>query len=693
MALLNRRLKDKDPESFPLVDDGQEFPVDFDEEDASEENEAVFQHHGITLWVSDSLLLLVEHVQIFAVFLVISERWSWPLDWIKETSFLMLLNLDIWEFWKINRGYYEGASDAYVPSENMFSYKTYLIFWTAITFSLLLGYFVIYRYLIYKRPLYLLLYLTRMKRVFAITSQLLCIPVGLVVARLFHCRSEITTPLYSTRTVLNVANNVKCWSGSHAVYGLESLGWFLCVLSIVLFIVYPIYLWNITRSRVFTHSSKQHEGYVQLKEAEYLKGLDIIWAVEQFFLFSSYSRPWVYYRSIMYFLRFMVVVVYALSLQFQVYPVAVATVTLFLLALVMMLLKPFRVNTFNVMKIISLICNSLNALVGLLLELKVESAILIYPYIKYILIGINSFVLLAFLIFFSFLVLHHYGVIRKKHPLWPALSQHTKSKELDSNTRHYLRAILKGRQVLERAQSIPPIFAPVHELERQIQIINAYCREAEVINDPTFDTLWDLLDELIEAHNVFNSQSLFSQSNKKTVHETANELMKIMPAFRKRLDKREYDFILMNPVKRRMLLKLYALGLFLNGRSSKVQENVTKKLRFDQIPNKPPSYPWKDMGSHEDSCYSDSLSVPNSAGTIDKLSLRDSVDDLLKKADSVTNNNHFIDSKHDQDLFVHNEKCDDYHDDGSEMEYGSFVSLPGTVTYEEDDKNSIVQVV
>lgn len=666
MALLNRRLKDKNPESFPLVDDEDEILAEFDEQDASDEDESIFQHHGITLWVSDSLLMLIEHVQIFAVFLVLSERWSWPLDWIKETSFLLLFNLDIWEFRKINDGYYEGASNTYVPSENMFSYKTYLISWTAVAFSLLLGYFVLYRFLIYKRPLYLLLYLTRMKRVFSIVAQLLCIPIGLVVARLFQCRSKIPTTLHSTKIVLNVANKVECWSGSHAVYGLEALAWFLCLLSIFFFIVYPVYLCKITRRGVFTHSSKQHEGYLQLKEAEYLKGLDIVWAVEQFFLFSSYCRPWVYYRSIMYFLRFLLVVVYAMSLQYQVYPIAVVTATLFILALVMMVLKPFRVNVFNVMKIISLLCNSLNALVGVLLELKVESAILIYPYIKYVLIGINSFVLLAFVIFFSYLVLHHYGVIRKRHPLWPALSQNTTSKELDPNTRHYLRAVLKGRQVLERALSTPPIFAPVHELERQIQIINAYCREAEVINDPTFDTLWDLLDELIEAHTVFNSQSLFSESNKKTAHETANELMKIMPAFRKRLDKREYDFILVKPVKRRMLLKMYALGLFLNGRSSKVQESVTKKLRFDQMPNKPPPYPWKygSTGSREDSSYSDSMSVPNTAGTIDKFSIRGSVEDLLKKADSVTNNI-VTDSKHEQVLFVHNEKGHDHHDNDS----------------------------
>ena len=51
--------------------------------------------------------------------------------------------------------------------------------------------------------------------------------------------------------------------------------------------------------------------------------------------------------------------------------------------------------------------------------------------------------------------------------------------------------------------SLPALFAPAHELSRQIQIINAYCREAELLDDPLQDTLWHLLDELIEVKYIF----------------------------------------------------------------------------------------------------------------------------------------------------------------------------------------------
>ena len=92
-----------------------------------------------------------------------------------------------------------------------------------------------------------------------------------------------------------------------------------------------------------------------------------------------------------------------------------------------------------------------------------------------------------------------------------------------------------------------------------MQVVNAYCREAEMIGDPTHDTLIDLLDELIEAHNHLAPVSVFGLSGKNSVKETSEEFIKLMPAFRRRLKQREYDFILVPPVKRRILLKVRSL--------------------------------------------------------------------------------------------------------------------------------------
>jgi hypothetical protein len=58
--------------------------------------------------------------------------------------------------------------------------------------------------------------------------------------------------------------------------------------------------------------------------------------------------------------------------------------------------------------------------------------------------------------------------------------------------------------------AVPAMFAPAHELGRQIHIVNAFCREAEFQNDPLHDALWDALDELIEAHGEIAPKSLFA---------------------------------------------------------------------------------------------------------------------------------------------------------------------------------------
>ena len=65
MALLNRKLKEKAPEDLPLLEEPEKVVVDLDEDE--EEKEEVFVHHGITLWVSDAVLLTVEHFQIFVI--------------------------------------------------------------------------------------------------------------------------------------------------------------------------------------------------------------------------------------------------------------------------------------------------------------------------------------------------------------------------------------------------------------------------------------------------------------------------------------------------------------------------------------------------------------------------------------------------------------------------------------------------
>lgn len=657
MALLNRNLKDKDVDQLPLIEKPEKVVVDLDEED--EESEDVFSHHGITLWVSDAVIMIIQHVQIFALILAMGERWGYPRQFVRYASFTFIFNLDIWEFVKVYSGAYTGPPnlDTFLPSESIgVNYGFYLIGWTIGIAVVGCGFLITYAVFLYRKPLYLLLHVARMKRIFSVFIQLISLPVGTAYARVFHCRSD---------GVWNVENSVQC-------YTMDSLEHCLFVgiailVAILLFLAYPINMIRKIRGQVICYSEEKHEGYLQLKEAEYNQGLDILWAVGQFHLFSSFRRLWIYYRPIMLILKFCLVSYFAtfllftetnperltmgekllinipiflffflvlfglfssglarpplsafraftrwccwkgisrlLHVLFNITPTwVVAKVFLVLLAvgmftidhlgggmgallsmlsLIMVRSLPFRVSSFNFMILFCLAVNISNAYVGCMVEMfnnsEIVNAFFAPPIPLTILTWVNISWACVAVLWIVYLLLRYMHVILPKQPLWPMLSTDGRS-NISEETKKYMRAVLRGRHTLEKALSSTPIFAPVHELERQIHIINAYCREAEFLDDPTFDSLWDLLDELIEAHRTLAPQSLFSQSVKKTIRETAKEFMTMMPQMRKRLDQREYDFILMDPMKKRMLLKMYVLGTFVNGRMDKVKQDVEQKV-------------------------------------------------------------------------------------------------------------------
>ncbi|KAK3727861.1 hypothetical protein QZH41_001640 [Actinostola sp. cb2023] len=503
------------------------------------------------------------------------------------------------------------------------------------------------------------------------------------------------------------------------------------VIAVMVFVAYPINLIRKTRGQVISFDPEKHEGYLQLKESEYNQGLDILWAVGQFHLFSSFRRMWIYYRPIIFYLKFFllcffggltfyptssfylklalnvsisgifVVIVFVMvsssvakppvkrfrafvfwfiwkfvkefiNLVFNVkldillpkfflVLVAFGTYTIdiagggmgFLLSLLIIIMlrsPPFRVTPFNFMIVFCLLVNTVNAYFGCVIEKNkssdVVNSLVVHPYPLYALVCVNALWLAVAIAWVIYLLLRYFQVIGKKRPLWPTLSRDGKS-DMEAETKKYMRAVLRGRHILEKALSSPPIFAPVHEIERQIHVINAYCREAEYLEDPTFESLWDLLDELIEAHRALSPLSMFSQSVKKSVRETAKEFMKLMPQMRKRLDQREHDFILMNPVKKRMLLKMYVLGAFVNGRCDKIRYEVEKKLHKSlEKAARPPSsifssgdsFDWDSIyGTKDQYNTSDMYGTTSSSGSrpgTSSTSRADSVDKLLDEVDS-----------------------------------------------------------
>ncbi|XP_047123331.1 uncharacterized protein LOC100206956 [Hydra vulgaris] len=528
-------------------------------------NEKPLKRKDITLWFIDAVVLLIEHLQYYAVLLSFSDQWEWPINWINATSFTLLFNFDIWEFNKVFTGAFNHSASSYVDSSKLnFNYMWYFALWI-LTLVLIYACFVfIYVKWMNRRPLYMLLYIARWKRVMFVVLELLGIPFGVVGARIFHCR------LNENGYVMDVNNATQCLNVSHLFLAI-----FVSLIFFLWFLCYPYLLRKWISEQIFSGDRARHEGYLQLKEAEYEQGLNKLWELNQYHLFSSFQRSWVFYNQWKFIFKFALIVAFAFSIRAEFWSSAVVTLLFFVATLTVLIQQPFRVRCFNSMLAMChfiLFCNSLigNFTVRppwVILENFQIVSFLRYPTILQMLEAINIVWLLFVFLWIVYLFLLNNSLLTKGK-IWPRLS-YSSTKVIGNNTMKYLMASLKARQTLKNSTRAIPLFAPVHELAHEIKVINAFCREAEILSDPTHDTLWDLLDELIEAHNELSPVSVFGMSVKSSVRETSEEFIRLMPSFRKRLMQREYDFILISPLKRRILLKMYTLGVFISRISKK----------------------------------------------------------------------------------------------------------------------------
>lgn len=510
------------------------------------------QKRRTVLVFHDAFFLIMDFLQFYALVMSLAIRWPWPYKWLMASRFAFAFNLDIWELVKMfTPGVYDSSRDGFIASELIrIDYRLYLLIWcSGIVFATAL-YIGLYISMNYQKRFNLLMQIARLQRVYIILWQAFAIPIGVALGKVFHCNLEGN---------MDVHNSIPCNGAEHLAYMAVGV-----VIVLFLYIMLPIWMMAKIHLQIFSLKSERHEGHLQLKEAEYGHGLDTIWYLKLYHLFSSFKLFWVYHRPVTFLLKFLIVFAYAALMSYPVYQMIVMLSPIVIMLLLCAIKRPFRVASFNLQLIITYLCMILLAFMGLMQNSPLSNTVFFQTeYLFTELLAINLLWVVVTASWFVYICLRNFGVLCKRNSLWPQMTNRGLDK-LDEDTRRYMHSILRGRIVLEKSLSTSPLFSPAHELARQIQIINAYCREAEYLGDPIHDTLWDLLDELIEAHTRIAPTSLFGTSMKSSIGDTAKELLKVLPDFKKRLAQREYDFVLMTPVKRRILLKMYAIGRFPN---------------------------------------------------------------------------------------------------------------------------------
>ena len=530
----------------------------------------------VSMLASDASLLVIEHIQIYSLILSLSLAWPWSYDWIRVNSIVFFFNLDFWEFTKVHT-IYQSQTQAYGdPNDIPFHYLTYALIWFLLALLAPLIYTAIY-FLIQRLPNYgpldVILSRGKLTRACLFIAQILAIPFGVATVKLLDCQyyPDATTGVLQFRSI--VLRDTQCWSGPHLGIMVP-----LLLVAAIYFIAVPIWLIFSIQTELIsplfcTHSSWwTHERDLQLKEAEFVQEIDLTWAINHYSIFSSFRRLWVWYRPFSFFTKGLILVIYGgLFYRQQIQAITLFAVVSFLLLLVL-ILPVYRVRVFNFMLVFSIFIHLCNLALGMLLSIGVQNALLFGQNLINSLLVVNLAWGVVAAIWLAYIYLRSRRIIGKRlGPLWPVMPELDSSNLYRSeHTEKFFKALLSGRRILEKCYSSTEFFAPVHELSRQIQIINAYCREAEVLEDPAHPSLWALLAEMVDAHSIIAPHSVYGTSVKGSVPHKVHQLMELIPAFRKRLEQREYDFILWTPIKQRILLKLLAVATFLRTRNLRI---------------------------------------------------------------------------------------------------------------------------
>lgn len=397
-----------------------------------------------SLIISDAFVLILEVFQVLALIQSMSLKWCYPKSWLKYANFIVLFNVDAWEFIKVHSGAYIQIQGDETPTADIpVDYDHILIAWgiflAALTTIFLSILFILYR----RQPPYLMVHYARLERAFLFACQLLSLPLGTVVFRLFHC----------TMKKMSVKNSVSCF---------EELGWAYIIPTIVviilLFIVVPIWMMVRIHRQKLLMTTYHHEEYLRLKEVEYMSGLDVVWAVQGYHFFSSFNLRAVYFKPIVHMVKLVLLIIFAAA-DYNILNQAVSLcIILSLLAIVVIAVRPYRVTSFNVILSLSVGCLAGDCIFGAMIAsvtpATVESAWLVEPYSYWILIGINSILVMGIFTWIIFMICRAHGCTKcfPNDPLWPMLMSYEYRVD-GMETYKFMAAVLRGRAVLGKDDS------------------------------------------------------------------------------------------------------------------------------------------------------------------------------------------------------------------------------------------------
>ncbi|OWF42111.1 uncharacterized protein LOC110461556 [Mizuhopecten yessoensis] len=607
----------KEPKTFQDEQETNEVEEKFEEEILEMENR---KWRGVSLVWQDAILLTLDFLQIFALIQSMALRWTYSSDWLAKAYFFFLFNLDVWEFTKLHKNIWIDLKSYYTPSTSVpLSYWYIAVGWFSVVAGLALLFVAFYAFLKVHQPRRLGNKLAWVRRIFFFLVQVLTLPLGTTIAHLCQCTDA---------NRVDVMNEIVCFTGMHWLYVTFGI-----IIAVFLFVVFPVYIVFKVRRESVGSCSKHHESFLLLKESEYKIGLSKAWLYSDMYLYSSFRFWGIYHRVIIQIVKMILLIIYVATFKNIVTQAWTLAAFLAIFFVLFLFIRPYRLTSFNVMLVMSYLVLFGLTLIGAM-KTEFNAYTLDNPWMTpsysmwlvALCMGCWALIWIIFSIYLIFYKIRH-CCNKTKLPLWPTF---TSSDEdyISPEARKFLKTFLRARIVLDKTKESPQIFAQVHDLAQQIKVLNVYCREAEYLGDALHGIMWDLLDEMIDVHSDLSQKSLFAETVKESIRYTSQEFLKLMPSFTQRLAQRDYDLILVNPIKKRMLLKMYCMGIFLNGRKEKLAKaQMLTKPALDTIWQETDHRSDVEEGYYED-LYPDPLEIQSDSSVDLSLESADNDDDI-----------------------------------------------------------------
>jgi hypothetical protein len=484
-----------------------------------------FKSLYISSFWSEKLILLLQGLQLFSL-VYLANYDNWPTLWtaIVKSSIVNLLALDFASY----------SYDDLVDSSS--GRILYTSLWLFLSYALLTAYFL------FRVVLSLsVIFKVKFQRVAFAAAVILYLPtaIGLIPA--------------------SICTYSGCWESAFPTV-------LLLLLTLVIFAVYlvgfPVYLAIHAHSHIITPDAESHEEFIQLRETEFVLQVSHNWLTDKYYLFSSYrlSQARVYNKPISLAVMLALVIIHSALGGYVATKMLIMCCVCCGFALYVTVLPAYRCMSSSWLQVCIWWIACFNAAMGYFRAYDYDSELLVDTNLTLFLSVINliGLSLIGFVLLFSLLFCLK----------WPV---HLATiKELALGYRYLLNDLRNAQRMILVLRSLRCYqFVKAQNIVEMMGLLREHYL---LLYSERHALQYTVLEQMDVLSFLKDRVDRFSLLPCRRLEENFHELVQV-------IQRRSKEQIMISPLKRRLLLKMYLLKMFLGERT--LQPVHFSKLDFD----------------------------------------------------------------------------------------------------------------